>query len=279
VDRVLTAYIAHPHPVWQPEVAEYLIAHRQHVLNESLSAAYSTVQTVKGYESPTGRRIELIAASAHELPVFLEAPDLEHMADFYCHHGLEPIDAGSDEWLDSIGKLKAALAVVEQVSTAYQCIRKLVRCIQVVRSEHYEIDVSYSHPDIPYTIFVSVCEDDSPVSNLRVAESIIHETMHLKLTLLEKVIPLVKPDSTELFYSPWRDEMRPIQGVLHGLYVFRGVLDLYAHLHVANTGTQSFLNTRIKEIGEEIKQVLSFPQCLQLTLMGASLSKNLLPSN
>jgi len=247
------------------------------MLNEPLTEGYSTVQIVKGTGIPTGRRIELVAASDGELPIFLEAPELEHMADFYTHHGLEPIDTGSDEWLDSIGRLKAALAVIEQVSPAYSCIRKLVRCIQVVRSEHHEIDVSYSHPDIPYTIFISVCEDDSPISNLRVAESIIHEAMHLKLTLLEKVTPLVRPDSTELFYSPWRDEMRPIQGVLHGLFVFRAIRDFYQDAALIVFAAHHSTSMRVEQIGLQLDKLMEFPICLSMTKQGACLSKNLLP--
>jgi len=276
VDTILATYISNPHPVWQPAIADYLIAHRQSLMNEFLNSSYSTAQVIKGYEIPVGKRIELVVAAENALPIYFEAPEFVHMADFYSHHGLEPVDSESDEWLDAYGKLRAALAIIEKVKPAYLCILKLVRCIQLVRSEHHEIDVSYSHPDIPYTIFVSVCEDDSLVSSLRVAESIIHEAMHLKLTLIESIAPLVKPDANSLYYSPWRDENRPAQGVLHGMFVFRAILDFHERNLQNDTLISEFLELRIAELVTQIESVKKFHLNQDLTELGRVLTNKII---
>ena len=43
--------------------------------------------------------------------------------------------------------------------------------------------------------------------------------MHLQLTLLDTVEPLVGTSGT-CGYSPWKQEIRPVEGLLHGIYVF-----------------------------------------------------------
>lgn len=60
---------------------------------------------------------------------------------------------------------------------------------------------------------------------LYLAEMLLHEFSHNKLRLLEEVCPLFLPDSPNLprFYSPWRDDPRPLNGIQHGLYVFSAI--------------------------------------------------------
>jgi HEXXH motif-containing protein len=60
---------------------------------------------------------------------------------------------------------------------------------------------------------------------LFVAEMLLHEFSHNKLRLLEEEFPLLLPESqnTAEFYSPWRDEPRPLEGIQHGLFVFSSI--------------------------------------------------------
>lgn len=60
---------------------------------------------------------------------------------------------------------------------------------------------------------------------LYLAEMLLHEFCHNKLRLLEEVAPLIHPDSLgrPQFYSPWRDDPRPLDGIQHGLYVFGSI--------------------------------------------------------
>jgi HEXXH motif-containing protein len=80
-------------------------------------------------------------------------------------------------------------------------------------------DISHSEPRWPETIFVSMPTDGRQVSALRAPENIVHEAMHLRLTALEHFTPLIA-DETSRMPSPWREEPRHLQGVLHGAYVF-----------------------------------------------------------
>lgn len=211
--------------------------------------------------------------------VFVEAPD--DLQNFYKENGL--VQHQITQWPDDEvkAKLSAALQTIAQVPQAANSIGQLVKAIQVVDAGHPDFDMSYSHPDLPFTVFVSLCEGASTQSNLRVAEGILHEAMHLKLTLVEEVLSLVNTQSSAVYFSPWRDEMRPAQGVLHGLFVFRAIHDFYQLLFpiTNDASAKDFLSFRIEQIHDEICSLNSFANCPDLTPAGATLTENLLPLN
>jgi len=55
------------------------------------------------------------------------------------------------------------------------------------------------------------------------AVTLVHELQHAKLTALMDMFTLVRPVAGEVFYAPWRDDPRPLAGLLHGTYAFSGV--------------------------------------------------------
>ncbi|HWO60452.1 MAG TPA: HEXXH motif-containing putative peptide modification protein [Umezawaea sp.] len=56
-----------------------------------------------------------------------------------------------------------------------------------------------------------------------VAVTLAHELQHTKLVALMDLFPLLRPDPDERFYAPWRDDPRPLAGLLHGTYAHLGV--------------------------------------------------------
>ena len=56
-----------------------------------------------------------------------------------------------------------------------------------------------------------------------VAVTLAHELQHTKLVALMDLVPLLRPDPDERFYAPWRDDPRPLAGLLHGTYAHLGV--------------------------------------------------------
>jgi HEXXH motif-containing protein len=62
-----------------------------------------------------------------------------------------------------------------------------------------------------------------PPSPTQLAETLIHEFQHVKLgALLDTVKPLVKA-SDQRGYAPWREDPRPMSGLLQGVYAFAGI--------------------------------------------------------
>jgi uncharacterized protein len=52
-----------------------------------------------------------------------------------------------------------------------------------------------------------------------------HEVQHAKLTALTDLLPLVAADrAAARGYAPWRDDPRPVAGLLHGVYAHLGVV-------------------------------------------------------
>jgi uncharacterized protein len=55
------------------------------------------------------------------------------------------------------------------------------------------------------------------------AETLVHETQHLKLCALLDLVALTRPDDGQRYYAPWRPDPRPASGLLQGAYAFFGV--------------------------------------------------------
>lgn len=62
-----------------------------------------------------------------------------------------------------------------------------------------------------------------PVDGRSLAVTLVHEMQHAKLSALLDLTPLVVPDHGTLYYAPWRDDPRPLSGLLQGAYAFMGV--------------------------------------------------------
>ncbi len=100
-------------------------------------------------------------------------------------------------------QLREAITLLNPIPTLFATVAALVRSIHVLDPADDAYDVSFSEPNIPFSIFVSVPQSNRVTNALRIAEAIIHEAMHLQLTLIEKYVPLVIRTQKKIF-SPWR---------------------------------------------------------------------------
>ncbi|MGP4103012.1 HEXXH motif domain-containing protein, partial [Nonomuraea sp. KM90] len=76
---------------------------------------------------------------------------------------------------------------------------------------------SASAGDRPGTIALS-----TPVDGRWLAVTFAHEVQHAKLNAVLAVTELTLPDDRR-YYAPWREDPRPLPGLLHGAYAFLGV--------------------------------------------------------
>lgn len=73
------------------------------------------------------------------------------------------------------------------------------------------------------------------------AVTLIHEFQHAKLSALLDLLPLYESRAGTRYYAPWRDDPRPLGGLLQGAYAFAGVTDFWrVHRH-AEGGDRSDL--------------------------------------
>jgi uncharacterized protein len=112
--------------------------------------------------------------------------------------------------------LCAAWPVLSPVSAAE--IAAMVQVIVPQQVPESGGHVSTSSPQVFGTVAMSL-----PPDRFTCAETLVHETQHLKLCALLDLVTLMRPDNGQVYYAPWRSDPRPASGLLHGAYAFLGV--------------------------------------------------------
>ena len=176
-----------------------------------------------------------------------------------------------------IAVVRSALSLIAMVPSLYVTVATYLRILHVLNSPGTDFDVSHSDPEVPFSIFVSIPSGERE-GTLRLAESIIHECMHLQLTMIEAELPLVN-DRNVLSFSPWHQKARPLGGVLHGLYVFTVIDSYFEALHCGHLLTldeRKFVGKRREQIAQEVVQVAELENFEGLTNEGGALAGQLL---
>ena len=153
----------------------------------------------------------------------------------------------------------------------------LVRSIHILASTAPGFDTSYSDPELPCSIWVSLPAGERH-AEFRLAESILHEAMHLQLTMLENEVPLID-NAGATGYSPWQGTERPIRGLLHGLFVFRVIdqwLEGFGPRDAGGEHELAYVFRRRAQISEEIGMVAQIGDSRSLTPFGRTFANWLL---
>ena len=175
--------------------------------------------------------------------------------------------------------LSSALDLVRNVPALLGTVAGLCRSLHVLIATGIDFDISYSDPSLPFSIFVS-CPPPTALNRVeRLAENIVHEALHLQLSLVEAAEPLVLENQDETcLFSPWKNEPRTAQGILHGVYVFGNLRYFWNRVAGSTPQYSVFAERRIEEIDRELSTVAKFPTSSALTAMGQQLAKSLLHS-
>ena len=180
----------------------------------------------------------------------------------------------------SVGVLKQAWQVVHTAwPSLSSSIGSLVRCVHLLKAPSPELDCSYSRPDLPFSVFLSVPGRGTRARIERVTEALVHETMHLQLSLIERRIPLVESDRPEtVAFSPWRGGERGVGGVLHALHVFVVVRSLWqrAARKTPCGLDREFAEARVHAIREEVVRTRDLAASSGLSWEGRQLVRQLL---
>lgn len=231
---------------WWPGLAQALAQERESRLPFD-AAEYSTSRCL-GLGSPV-KVLNVVPSSPERLGLRLEA-----MADSgnqrFADRGLVFV-AESHATAVAGQAISAATSLICLAPSLAQTVSALVRSVHILNSDDPRIDVSFSDPLIPFSIFLSVSQGRD--ADIRIAEAIIHETMHLQLSLAEKVVPLIRDDTMARF-SPWKRKFRPLSGLIHALYVFR-VIDTWLEQISASNPFVSGVSGRRVQIAEEIAEL------------------------
>lgn len=167
--------------------------------------------------------------------------------------------------------LNAAAEIIDRVPSLADVVRQHVRWLSLLAADE-SYDISHSEPRWPDWIFVSCPTASGEVAALRVAENVVHEAMHLQLTIIERRVTLIEDQCAKL-QSPWKAELRDLGGILHGLYVFRVVSRFLNKSGVTaglSPGGIAHVRRRLDEISHEIAAVNKSELSDGLTIAGRS---------
>jgi len=167
--------------------------------------------------------------------------------------------------------LACALDEIAAVPELAETVEQLARRIHLLMPNDDAYDVNFSEPDLPFSIFVSMPSLRQEHMQWRVAEAIVHETGHLQLSLIERIVPLIASPQAQ-HYSPWRKVARSVSGVLHGLYVF-GVI---AEWVTKSSAPPSYVRQRLGDIAQAVGEIDDFPEASGLSHIGAELARSIL---
>lgn len=231
-------------------------------------ATYSTTRVLRrasGSQSADGL-IQIPTESGHFTGTIELLPD-DIQSRFASENYRYP-SAGEIEKKGLVESVSRALELIEIVPSLYESANLLIRRVHLLKSKKAGYDVSFSDPNLPFSVFVSIPEKNESNESLRLAEAIVHEAMHLQLTLLDNVFPMAVC-TTSTYYSPWKRVERNAVGLLHALYVFTVIDAWLKHLP---TWASGYSASRRHEIANQIGEIRSFERA-ELTEVGRAIRR------
>lgn len=250
-------------PCWFPGLADMLVERFWGATPSFCSAGYSTEEWLSG--TPPSATLAIPGHARMEIE---ELP--------FTFYSRFRAPCFTDQAPMAATAIASALTRLERMG-ARESVAGVVRSIHCIAPRGLGYDCSHSEPSIPFSVFVSIPLGERH-AELRLAESLLHEGMHLQLTLIERLVPLIDYDAGS-GYSPWQKSERPLQGVLHGLYVFAAIHRWLQHLATEPTlssDDRAYVDRRLDEIEKEISAVGTLSRAPGLTDFGRSLADWLL---
>ena len=145
----------------------------------------------------------------------------------YGHLAISGLEEGAAEKLE--GTIGDALTFLDGLDAQFASrIGSTINWYIPVRSDDPQMHISFSVPKLTGVIFLSQPTPEMGVPGwLKIGEVLVHEFAHNELNLYQESKPVFKDDPERLFYSPWRPDPRPLNGLFHGIYSFWHVAEFF----------------------------------------------------
>lgn len=170
---------------------------------------------------------ENIAMIQYEIPHLKNAIEL-NSCDYDLHLGgsynLEFETLMTTSTIKWLSTLEEAWYWIEECSTLLASeILMGIKSLVPVYSHAHDVHISETFRAIPGVVILSWMSNTSVI-----VEALVHEYHHHKLNALLNLDPIIAEGTfEEIYYSPWRNDPRPLDGILQGIYVFQAVLDFW----------------------------------------------------
>jgi HEXXH motif-containing protein len=147
--------------------------------------------------------------------------DLDPFRDCHGSATTGPLDSGAVLRWQAL--LDEAWSLLTQAHPGYaQGIAAGLRSIVPLRTLRPGRGTTATSPDS-----FGACVMSEPADAATLAVGLVHEFQHAKLGALMDLVPLHSADRAARYYAPWRDDPRPLGGLLHGTYAFLAVTDFW----------------------------------------------------
>ena len=207
-NEVLNIY-ANPKEIWKPEN-----------VNKDIDTIINAVSNLKekDFSFLSLPQFEGIKIVNRKIEVLLdEVSDLVDVEfDF---------EIDENKWLQDLAK---ALELIKLDSNSFQLVTNFVSYLVPLKQNSALRNMSFSTRNLPNVIF----KNNERVHYL-FGETLVHEADHQFFYLLENVdsfwitdVKLQKP----IYCSPWRDDARPLDGIIRGLSAFTRVCHYYSNI-------------------------------------------------
>lgn len=168
---------------------------------------------------------------------------------FGVHAVQTPSDEKLGEWITA---MEAAAKVAEStVPLSSGLFGTIVRSVVPIVSPDPSMGCSLSDRDLPGAIMTTI---DGPAV---LAENLLHEFRHNLLHQLEQCYPLYLSDSPKQakYYSPWRNDPRPLHGILHALFVFLDVCAVHAGVRSSSLAHEADLHDSAVRLAANVSRI------------------------
>lgn len=182
---------------------------------------------------PGWRPLPQVRATSGRRSLRFVLDDTDHYASFAAGRGPVVLNAQSrDRWQDLTEQAWEAL-VRSQPDTAdslAEVMRSLVPLTPAVDGDPYSVTSPESFGGMMMQL---------PLAGTSLAVSLIHEFQHIKLGALLDLITLTRETDGSLHYAPWRNDPRPVAGLLQGVYAYLGIVAFWRRYHPAASGQEA----------------------------------------
>lgn len=135
--------------------------------------------------------------------------------------------AGNEEIGLGAERIETALKLLSQIwPLAFHALHRHVKALCILRQREHSR--SHSPPELPGTIFMSA--DDVE----RIGDLLCHEASHIRMNVFRRYDSIARALDPELeaigFISPWRQDLRPLRGLVDGVHAFLNVCGYHLRL-------------------------------------------------
>lgn len=172
-------------------------------------------------DAPRWEGLRRLRATAEDLTLTLAIDDLgpyPAVTGLVASRRLEP--EGFADWQRWISAMWPLL-VAEHGADARALSAGLLSLVPLPHRERLRGRTA-SSSDAFGCVLLTEPDEDTAVLPAQLGVALIHEFRHTLLNGLIFLAPLFE-DCGDLFYAPWRDDPRPLGGLVHGAYAFSGV--------------------------------------------------------